>query len=112
VPGNASSRSDAIVTLRSHYPIWHLDGESIIMLSCKDVCRLVSESLDRKLPWHQRMQMRVHLLLCSACSCFQRQMQFLRRAARFRFDTGENVETAPAPRLSPDWKEGMKRDLS
>jgi hypothetical protein len=82
------------------------------MLSCKEVCRLISESLDRKLPWHQRVQMRVHLLLCSACSCFQRQMQFLRRAARFRAVTGKNVGPAPALGLSPDRKENMKGTLN
>lgn len=82
------------------------------MLSCKEVCRLISESLDRKLAWHQRVQMRVHLLLCSACSSFRRQMQFLRRAARFRSDTGEDTGPVPAPGLPPDRKEIMKQTLS
>jgi hypothetical protein len=82
------------------------------MLSCKQVTRLISESLDRKLAWHQRLQMRLHLLLCWPCSCFQKQVRFLRRAARFRPATEKNSAPSPATGLSPERKECLKRTLS
>lgn len=51
------------------------------MLSCHEVSRLVSESLDRKLPFRQRLGVRLHLMMCRLCSRFLKQMKFLREAA-------------------------------
>jgi len=52
------------------------------MLNCKDVTHLVSQSLDRRLSWRERLGVRLHLMICEACARFARQMQFLRAAAR------------------------------
>jgi predicted anti-sigma-YlaC factor YlaD len=51
------------------------------MLSCKDVCYVVSESLDGKLPWRERLRVKTHLLMCKACQHMVRQMELLRMAA-------------------------------
>ena len=40
------------------------------MFSCKDVSQLLSESMDRGLPFYQRILMRMHLLMCKYLSCF------------------------------------------
>ena len=49
-------------------------------LTCKEATRLVSQGLDRKLgPW-DRLRLRFHLAICDACTAFNRQMEFLRRA--------------------------------
>ena len=49
-------------------------------LTCKEVSRLVSQGLDRKLgPWDW-LRMRLHLAICDGCAAFRRQMDFLRRA--------------------------------
>jgi Putative zinc-finger len=50
--------------------------------SCKEVTELVSQSLDRRLSLREWMQLRMHLLMCDACSRFKRQAEFLHRAAR------------------------------
>lgn len=50
------------------------------MLSCKEISHLVGESLDHKLPWRVRMEMRMHLLMCRFCGGFARQFKQLRRA--------------------------------
>jgi Putative zinc-finger len=52
---------------------------SYLMFNCKEVTRLVSESLDRKLPIHQRAGIRVHLFMCKFCSRYQQQLMFLRK---------------------------------
>jgi hypothetical protein len=49
-------------------------------LTCKEVTHLVSQGLDRKLGAWDRLRLRVHLLICDACTAFTRQMDFLRRA--------------------------------
>lgn len=81
------------------------------MLSCQEVSRLVSESLDRKLPWHQRLAVRVHLLMCRFCSRFRKQMLFLRDAVRHHRTTIEEADAAPGPALSPEARERIKRLL-
>jgi hypothetical protein len=51
-----------------------------MMLSCKEATRLVSQGLDRKLGFGERVTLRVHLAICNGCTNFRKQMDFLRRA--------------------------------
>ena len=48
------------------------------MLTCKDVSKLVSESLEHDLPFRQRIGVRFHLMMCSLCRKYQRQTLLLR----------------------------------
>lgn len=78
------------------------------MLNCRQVTRLVSQSMDAKLPWHQRLAMRVHLLYCVWCRRYAAQVQFLRKA------TGELAAEAmdmSAPTLSVEAKQRMHKRL-
>ncbi len=57
------------------------------MLSCKEIARLVSDGLDRKLPLRRRIAVRLHLAMCSGCRAYKKQIQslnqlFSRRAKR------------------------------
>lgn len=52
------------------------------MLKCKDVTHLLSEAQDRQLTLLERMQLEVHLAMCSGCTNFKGQMAFLRAACR------------------------------
>ena len=56
-------------------------GRPVIMRTCKDVSRLLSEGLDRDLALGERAAVRVHLFICTACSRVKTQFEFLRRAA-------------------------------
>ena len=51
-----------------------------MMLTCKEVSRLVSQGLDRRLSFGERVRLRVHLAICDGCTNFKRQMEFLRKA--------------------------------
>ncbi len=50
--------------------------------TCKEVHRLVSEGLDRDLSLVERLRMRLHLMVCDACTNFNGQMALLRQAMR------------------------------
>ena len=50
------------------------------MITCKEASRLLSQSMDARLPLWQRVRLRLHLVLCDACNNFDRQVRFLRRA--------------------------------
>lgn len=51
-------------------------------LTCKEATALISQGLDRRLSRWERLVLRVHLLICDACSQFARQSAFIRRALR------------------------------
>jgi hypothetical protein len=51
-----------------------------MMLSCKEVTRMVSQGLDRRLGLFERLRLRVHLAICDGCTNFKKQMDFLRQA--------------------------------
>ncbi len=51
-----------------------------MMLSCKDVTRLVSQGEDRKLGFGERVALRLHLAICQGCRNVTEQFRFLRRA--------------------------------
>jgi hypothetical protein len=50
------------------------------MLNCRQVTRLVSQSMDAKLSWPSRLGIRLHLLYCVWCRRYAHQLQLLRKA--------------------------------
>lgn len=53
-----------------------------MMLSCKQVTRLVSRGEDRGLAFGERVALRLHFAICQGCRNVNRQVKFLRRAMR------------------------------
>lgn len=62
--------------------------------TCREVHRLVSEGLDRHLSAGERVRMRLHLMVCGACTRFNGQMALLRSAMR-SFPLDESGPGAP-----------------
>jgi hypothetical protein len=52
------------------------------MRSCREISALVSQGLDKKLSFGERLAIGMHVMLCSRCRNFQRQTQFIRKAAQ------------------------------
>ena len=65
------------------------------MLSCKQVAELCSQELDRQLGLGERVSLKTHLMMCSGCSNYRRQMFTLRQLARAYAD-GRAVVTSPS----------------
>jgi hypothetical protein len=53
-----------------------------MILRCREVTRLVSQGLDRRLGFAERVRLRLHLAICDGCANFKRQMDFLRLAMK------------------------------
>ncbi|MBT9455150.1 MAG: zf-HC2 domain-containing protein [Burkholderiaceae bacterium] len=51
-----------------------------LMKNCREVTGLTLQSLDRELSWQERLAVRLHMVICSACPKFARQAQFMRSA--------------------------------
>jgi hypothetical protein len=79
-----------------------------IMPSCQDISRSVSDSLDRQLPLHRRMMIRVHLRLCVFCRRYQQQLELLRRGAR---KYAEPTDNRADPGLSSAAKQRLREVL-
>ena len=61
---------------------------------CREVHRLVSEGLDRRLSVRERFAVRFHLMICDACTTFKRQMDLLRGAMR-KFEIPADLPASP-----------------
>lgn len=79
------------------------------MFSCKDVSQKFSESLDRKLPFHHRMFIRIHMLMCKYCSRFRRQLLLLRELSRSERIGGMSEDLSAG--LSQQARERIKASL-
>jgi len=55
------------------------------MLSCREATKMMSDGLDRRLTRWQRMQLRLHVMMCSACRAYRHQLELVRALLRRRF---------------------------
>ncbi len=81
------------------------------MMSCKEVSRLLSESMERKLSFWERIGLWFHLSMCKLCKGFSKDLQQLREAARRHAQHVESDATDLDAALSSESRERMKRAL-
>ena len=79
------------------------------MFNCKEVSLKVSESLDRKLPLHKRIMIRIHMMMCRYCARFQQQMILIRQIARYAKPLESTTEESV--KLSEDARARLKQTL-
>lgn len=72
------------------------------MLTCKTVAEEVSGLGFEELPWRRRLSIRLHLLMCSACRLYLRQIRRIRSLARTAY-----IEQTP----SPEELERLEREI-
>ena len=77
------------------------------MLSCEEVAKLVSESLDKALPLHRRIGVRIHLMMCKICREHRNQMKFIREA--LQRVAGGDIDISQG--LSPEARERIRSRL-
>lgn len=61
------------------------------MLTCREIAELVTEYLEGRMPWMQRLQFQFHIGMCSACRRYLRQM-------RSTLQTLGSLPTEPLPK--------------
>jgi hypothetical protein len=79
------------------------------MLNCRQVTRLVSQAMDAKLPWHQRLAIRIHLLYCIWCRRYAAQIQFLRKATK---ELAGGANPAGPEKFSSEAREQIRQRLA
>lgn len=79
------------------------------MLSCKEVSKLVSESIDHKLSWWQRINLWMHIGMCGLCWRFRKDLLHIHEEA---IEHAEEIEQDAADsdvKLSDDSRDRMQR---
>ena len=79
------------------------------MYNCKEVSEMVSESMNRALPFYQRVLIRIHLLMCKYCTRCRAQLETIRAAVRYDELHGKELDDSRS--LSSDGKERLKEFL-
>jgi hypothetical protein len=75
---------------------------------CREVVRILSQSMDGKLPLKTRVQLRFHYLICAWCQRYEKQLHQIREVARA---VPDHVEEMSMESLSAESKERMKQAL-
>ncbi len=77
-----------------------------VIFCCRQVARLASESLDRPLGLHERLLLRLHTMMCGACTAYRHQiatidLAFAQRANQGKpyLPTSEALDTAARERI-------------
>lgn len=81
------------------------------MLSCKDVTKLVSESMDRSLPLGKRIGVRFHLIICKWCARYKRQLLLIRETVMRLASTVEAHGVPAGESLSAEAKERIRNSM-
>lgn len=50
------------------------------MLSCKEVTQVCSDEMERPLRLGEQVSLRAHLMMCTGCTNYRRQLKLLRQA--------------------------------
>jgi hypothetical protein len=75
-----------------------------LMKTCKETSLLVTQSMDRRLTWTERLGMRIHLAVCNNCARFTKQMRLIREWL-------DTEDEAVQPGLTDEGRERIARKL-
>jgi hypothetical protein len=53
-----------------------------MLLTCKEATQLLSNDMDAATTLHERNRLRLHLITCTGCRNYRRDLQWMRRACR------------------------------
>ena len=82
-----------------------------LMLSCQETAKLLSDAMDRSLPLHVRIRLRLHLSACSLCRSYKKQLRLLRDLFRRTPAEMMNLIRSSEFSLSAEAKKRIKRAI-
>ena len=78
---------------------------------CRDITRLLSQGMDRPLPWHRRRLVRLHLTVCVWCERYGEQLRSLRVLSHFFPERGcEHGDTVLPPAARERLMEALRNE--
>ena len=76
---------------------------------CRELVRILSQSMDGPLPLIMRIKKRLHFLICCWCQRYEEQLRYLRCTAREFPEHADEASDAP---FSAEARERIKRRLA
>jgi len=74
---------------------------------CDKISHLVSDSFDRKLSWLERIEVKIHLSMCSLCNSYAKNVTLMHDIFSYMRHSGDSENN----RLSKAAKQRMKQAL-
>jgi hypothetical protein len=76
---------------------------------CREMVRILSQSMDEPMPLMMRIKKRIHFLICCWCQRYEEHLHYIRKTAH-RFP--EHADDASSASFSPEAKERIKQKLA
>jgi hypothetical protein len=76
---------------------------------CREMVRILSDSMDRPMPLSMRIKKRLHYLICCWCQRYEEQLYYLRETAS---GFPDHADKSSDDRLSPSVKTRIKNKMS
>lgn len=84
------------------------------MLNCKDMTKLISDSLEGKISVRQRMELWLHIMMCGMCRRFRSNIIELRkrvRGSKALLDQADTVSSSMPSATKARLADAIKRQL-
>lgn len=78
------------------------------LFNCRDISRLVSDSMDRNLSLKHRLGIRFHIMMCRYCARYAKQLVRMRQEIRKH----TSVKKTPRRTLSDEQKRRIQQKLN
>lgn len=78
------------------------------MLDCQHASHLISQSMEQRLSLRQRISLRLHLMICDACTQFSRQLELMRQTIG---SLKQKVEKDESIRLSDEARNRIRQSV-
>ncbi len=75
---------------------------------CREMVRILSQSMDQPMPLTMRIKKRIHYLICCWCQRYEEQLHYMRKTARAFAEHADESSSVPVP---PEAKERWKEVL-
>ena len=76
---------------------------------CREMVRILSQSMDEPMPLMMRIKKRIHFLICCWCQRYEEQLRYIHETAR---QFPEHADEASSAIFHSDTKERIKRKLA
>lgn len=80
--------------------------------ACKQIVKVISESMERKLSLRERITVKLHLWICLWCVWYLEHLNLMQDTIRTKASQEPNLDSSSLPPLSPEARERMKLRLS
>jgi hypothetical protein len=76
---------------------------------CRDMVRILSQSMDEPMPLMMRIKRRLHFLICCWCQRYEEQLRYIHETARQFPKHADEASNAPLPEQTKQrWKAALR----